>query len=187
MFLPDIDNNKLIEYAYKLKDSQPSGVSISNVLGWQSENLNQTIFDSYDLEITRLFNYIQQNLITSKKELNLKLNLSLSFGNVWININPKNAYNQPQNHPNSILSGVYYVACKEGSGKVVFKNPASNMLYHLSNRAINEYNNVNCSVVQFNPVPGLLLIFPSWIEHYVMPNLNEEDRISIAFNVTMSE
>ena len=29
---------------------------------------------------------------------------------------------------------------------------------------------------------NVLLLFPSWLKHYVNPNLSNEDRISLSFN-----
>ena len=32
------------------------------------------------------------------------------------------------------------------------------------------------------PEKGKLVLFPSWLEHYVEPNLTNEDRISMSFD-----
>jgi len=105
---------------------------------------------------------------------------------MWFNVNPKSGFNIPHVH-GGIVSGVYYVASKENSGNIVFKNPASNIVYHCEADFVNSYNEVNSSSWCFSPKPGLLLLFPSWLEHYVHPNLNDEDRISISFNVVVNK
>jgi len=38
------------------------------------------------------------------------------------------------------------------------------------------------SKVQFRPVAGTMLIFPSFLKHWVYPNQDDEERVSIAFN-----
>jgi hypothetical protein len=47
-----------------------------------------------------------------------------------------------------------------------------------------EYPNAfNGAEIAHEPVSGKLLIFPSWLMHYVEPS--PEERISIAFNASM--
>jgi uncharacterized protein (TIGR02466 family) len=41
--------------------------------------------------------------------------------------------------------------------------------------------------VHYAPQPGRLVIFPSWIQHYVQPNLSDQDRISISFDVQLTK
>ena len=40
------------------------------------------------------------------------------------------------------------------------------------------------NVVKFQPREGMMIIFPSWLLHYVEPNLCEDDRIAISFNIS---
>jgi uncharacterized protein (TIGR02466 family) len=47
---------------------------------------------------------------------------------------------------------------------------------------IKEQNSFTQSVVSVQPKTGSLIIFPSWLMHYVVPNENKDDRISLAFN-----
>ena len=47
----------------------------------------------------------------------------------------------------------------------------------------NEWNRANSEVWSLDSSEDTLLIFPSWLDHYVEPNESDEDRISISFNV----
>ena len=183
--LPDIDNNELAKYIYKLKQSSP-GVIISNYNGWQSENIAGNNPSHVSREIFKLLNNVNQVVDPLKKEFDLKPDLQLSLANLWLNVNPKSGFNAPHVHE-GILSGVYYVASKKNSGNIIFKNPAVNLSYHCREDFVYSHNEVNSSSWWFSPKPGLLLIFPSWLEHYVQPNLNDEDRISISFNIIVSK
>lgn len=52
-----------------------------------------------------------------------------------------------------------------------------------SNRG--SWNAPNCTSVQrITPHVGLLVVFPSWLEHRVEPHENREPRISIAMNLS---
>ena len=47
-----------------------------------------------------------------------------------------------------------------------------------------EHIDYNSALYNFIPKEGQLLLFPSWVEHFVKPNLNKtQERISIAFNI----
>ena len=45
------------------------------------------------------------------------------------------------------------------------------------------YYNEGFTYVSVDPVDNQLIIFPAWIQHMVEPNMSEEDRVSIAFNI----
>jgi hypothetical protein len=37
--------------------------------------------------------------------------------------------------------------------------------------------------IRFRPDPGLMILFPSYVPHAVLPHRGDRERISIAFNV----
>ena len=47
---------------------------------------------------------------------------------------------------------------------------------------VNSFNEYNSGVWKYSPKENLCLLFPSYLKHYVEPNLNKKDRISISFN-----
>ena len=38
-----------------------------------------------------------------------------------------------------------------------------------------------------DPTPGLMVLFPSWLQHFVHPFFGKGERISIAFNAMTAE
>jgi hypothetical protein len=38
-----------------------------------------------------------------------------------------------------------------------------------------------------DPIPGVMVLFPSWLQHFVHPFFGKGERISIAFNVVTTE
>ena len=52
---------------------------------------------------------------------------------------------------------------------------------------IDDYNKFTSTDMSVTPSPGKLVIFPSWLVHYVQNNLDNSDRISIAFNVNVEK
>ena len=101
--------------------------------------------------------------------------------NLWININPKGSYNRFHIHPDSRISGVFWIKSTDtdNSGPLVFMRENS---YALETIAPIE---TKYSINRFGYVPlsNNMLLFPSYLPHQVLPNKSDEDRISISFNL----
>lgn len=103
--------------------------------------------------------------------------------NMWVNINGKGNYNVVHNHgpyKGTVLSGVFYVKCPESCGKIKFYDPRN----FLTDAPDMEYYNDGDTYWYFEPSENKLLLFPAWLYHSVDPNQSDEDRISVAFNVS---
>lgn len=174
--LTSIDNNELVNYAYSLKQEN-KGVVKSNVKGWQSEQLTVP-----NAQITNLVDIINSQLYNLRNEFGISDGFNFQLNNLWLNINSKFSFNRPHVHPESLVSGVYYVAVPKDSGNIVFNHPSKTQPYHIYGDGVGVSNDINSSTWHISPDAGLLLLFPSWLEHYVEPNNSEDDRISIAFN-----
>ena len=87
----------------------------------------------------------------------------------------------PHSIPNSFRPGTYYVQISEGddkeSGFLEFADPRS---IDMNNRLPN--SPFFLDYLKFKPTAGRLVIFPSYLLHWVSPNQDPQDRISIAFN-----
>ena len=150
----------------------------TNIGGWHSNDLI-----GEHKPLNDLFLSIVENGNIFAKELELKNNLSID--NIWININSYKDSAKTHSHPRSILSGVYYAQIPKDSGDIAFNNTSGDLIYHCWNKnKIINYNSNN-SPEWFLPVAeNILYIFPSWLNHYVKPNMNKtEKRISISFNL----
>ena len=109
----------------------------------------------------------------------------------WPNINRFGDYHDPHNHPWSYLSGTYYLKMPTTRetlqsrsdvrpNQITFYDPrqGSNMGAIKNDPYIDpEYTVV--------PEPGLMLLWPAFINHFVHPNLSKETRISISFNIIL--
>lgn len=84
-------------------------------------------------------------------------------------------------HQNSILSGVSYLNTPAGSSEIKFYDPRIiKSFYRLE---IDKDNELNWEWVKIKPKKGLLLIFPSWLEHEVLKNSSKEGRMTMVFNL----
>ncbi len=177
--LSNIDNSLLEEYCYNQK-TNTEGVIKSNLYGWQSNTLTER-----NDQISKLVSAALDRGNKLKDKMGFKQSTEFFISNIWTNVNQTNASNRPHVHPESVIAGVYYVKFPENGGMITFKNPAINLQYHLDSDQLENYNEWAVPNWHVLPETGLLLLFPSWLEHYVDPNISNEDRISIAFNLSI--
>ena len=103
---------------------------------------------------------------------------------MWAIINEKGAFNQRHHHGNSDLSAAYYVSAKQDCGDIVFYDPRPAPVFkHPISR---KPNILNASINSIKPEEGLLVLFPSYLEHSVNQNLSKEKRIVISFNISLT-
>jgi uncharacterized protein (TIGR02466 family) len=90
-------------------------------------------------------------------------------------------WHHKHNHSNSYLSGVFYVDADEANDKIVFINDR----YSTIKIPAKETNHFNTETWDFTTRTGLLVIFPSYLQHMVeMKAQNQKKtRISLAFNM----
>jgi uncharacterized protein (TIGR02466 family) len=103
--------------------------------------------------------------------------------NGWANIVRNGHYHAVHNHPGCLWSGVYYVSV----GKPANDDPANGRLEFLEPRLGIDMADIHRILIQppmlITPKPGLMVMFPSWLNHQVHPFFGEGERISIAFNI----
>jgi uncharacterized protein (TIGR02466 family) len=87
-------------------------------------------------------------------------------------------------HPNNFLSGVYYVRTGEGADTINFHDPRSQA--SVIRPPVVELTGENTDQVVVRVSDGMLLLFPSWLEHSVDANRSDKERISISFNLMFS-
>jgi len=161
-------NDDLYSFIKGLKEKNKS-VKKSNIGGWQSDLLDQ------EKEVKPLCDEILEIL----KHLPLKITKA-QIMNMWANVNNKYDWNRIHSHPESSLSGVYYVKLPQESGKIIFRDPRPGALM---NCLINErYDHGELKWVGAKETS--LLLFPSFLDHFVEPSMSDDERVSISFNIT---
>ena len=176
-----VNNKKIEEYCLNLKKND-NGRKLSNVGGWQSNNLNEEI-----PELNDLFLNIHKNIEIYLNNFNIKKIYNFKISSIWINVNDYKDFNEMHTHSDSFISGVYYVKSKgEKSGSLSFFNPATFIMSNVWRDEYFESFNQNNSIKwSYKPLLGYLYLFPSYLMHTAYPNLENEERISIAFNVNL--
>jgi uncharacterized protein (TIGR02466 family) len=167
-------NSQLGELILEKEGTGPE-VSRSNQGGWQS---TPDFFRWDRPAIGTLGRHIDQVVkiatlrVTAKTELTFRTEL---YG--WAAVNRKGHYNTTHVHPMATWSGVYYVdpGDEQAGGMLEFVHPvgASVMTF---------FPNVLPSARVVQPKAGMLILFPSYLQHSVRIYHGEKPRICVPFN-----
>jgi len=164
------DISPIIDECKKQQNLCKNGRTLSNRGGWQSKDITNKLLDDYILK--------QLNEASSLWGFKNKIKIY----NFWFNVNKSGDYNIPHFHTNSLLSGVLYLKCPEGSGRIIFENPIFPLLESYINEIPRSQTPVSSYHFTFTPKKSSLLIFPSWVRHHVESGNFEGERISVSFN-----
>lgn len=99
----------------------------------------------------------------------------------WIAVTPPGGKHVVHNHPNSLISGVFYFDVPEQSSinfyveSQIFKN--FKFCFDYAQLTAHNKQSVTISVQQSD-----IVIFPSWVDHSVDVNTSDKERIIIGFN-----
>jgi len=144
---------------------------ISNYGGYQTKNI-------WNEDVCRPILKKASNLILKNYNFH---DIQFQMLNLWINKNYQNNFNKPHNHSLSDFSGVYYIDVPEKNGELIFyrgdrTNQMMNIQKNLKGKDFSEDY-----VIQ--PLKNQLIIFPSHLQHMVLPHFEQKARISISFNI----
>ncbi len=172
-------NEKMFTYIKSLQKKDRFGINRSNLLGWHSKN--------FDLELEQLRFFVnsispQLNSVLADMGWDIK-NQEVKITGMWAIINNKNSSNAMHIHSNNYISAAYYVKAPKNCGDLVFYDPRFAATYRYPK--ISKTNKLNSNIVAFQPKEGMLVLFPSYLQHSVNVNKTDEERIVISFNINL--
>ncbi len=170
--------------------AQDPGTQHSNLGGWQS---------SWDMDtwggpsLKRVLNAargLANQLTVDRQGKRVQVPWKM---NCWANVNRSGHGNEFHTHPGSFWSGTYYV---DDGG--IGENPALGGEFEVQDpRGVGPamyapmltFAGPDCASLgasqTLTPRSGMIMMFPSWLQHAVRPYSGEHERISIAFNLSL--
>lgn len=109
---------------------------------------------------------------------NPKSDTRLKITQSWLNWTKPKQYHHKHSHPNSLISGCYYVNANKDTDRIYFYREG----YQRIKFTPIDWNPYNSDSWWFPVGSGDLILFPSSLTHMVQPVEGEETRISLAFN-----
>jgi uncharacterized protein (TIGR02466 family) len=121
----------------------------------------------------------KQVLIYFDKIINTDNSIKPFITQSWLNFTKKEEAHHKHQHQNSIISGVLYIKANNKLDKIWFHKQVYEQLF-FSKKQYNEFN----SDAYFFPIEtGQIVLFPSNLSHSVETKKDDNERISLAFNV----
>ena len=118
---------------------------------------------------------------------NMKWNTELYIVSMWYNSMKQHEDHRPHSHGNSLLSGVYYPTGTPSHPSIEFfdKRGVGIIDPTLAKEGgdSSAFTVENSTSWHYPVIPNSILIFPSWLQHWVSVNKCEIPRISISFNI----
>jgi uncharacterized protein (TIGR02466 family) len=133
--------------------------------------------------------YVLNNIPTLFEQINEKLNFhfhevlqyskktNIYVTQSWLNMSKKDEYHHVHFHPNSFLSGVFYLKTVIDDSITFHKNEMEQITPD-----IEKNNDYNSSITNMPIKDNMLIIFPSSTIHGVSKIQSNDTRISLAFN-----
>jgi uncharacterized protein (TIGR02466 family) len=116
-------------------------------------------------------------------EQGYKLDFNEFIPHVFISEMRKGDFHHIHAHPNSTLSGIFYLQVPENSGSIMFYDPKPRKNFVEMDKVFQTESNMN--TMKVDPQKGLMLMWESWLEHSVTQCQNKKDgRITIVFNLS---
>ncbi|QNN64058.1 hypothetical protein H9L12_06455 [Sphingomonas rhizophila] len=114
-------------------------------------------------------------------ELGFDLKRKPRLDSLWVNSLKGGGHHAAHIHPQSMLSGTFYVEVPAGSGDIRFEDPRLPMMMASPLRR-DDAPEMLRPFVTVSPQPGTLLLWESWLRHEVRPGTGRAERLSISFN-----
>jgi uncharacterized protein (TIGR02466 family) len=105
----------------------------------------------------------------------------LAMTDCWLNIMPHRTAHSLHLHPNSVVSGTYYVATPKGCAGLKFEDPRLSKFMAAPPRKA-KTKPTNQLFANYPAEAGNVVLFESWMRHEVTANPVESERVSISFN-----
>ena len=188
---PQEMNDRLLKSVYAERDRDLKGIERSNIAalgGWHSHNDLHKV-----AEFAELTHFINTATARIGDDQSYDEKYKIKIGTMWSIINPPGGANRAHVHPGCLWSGVYYIQAPKNAGNIEFMEPRT---VHLMNQPHFKRNakraKENWTKVRFEPVPGRMIIFPSWLYHGVDTNTSAEigdnaNRVIVSFNLNQAK
>ena len=179
------------------KFEEPNRGLLKLIRGWDrsSKNLTTDYHHNNPFEIDSpatnwLGNHVNQTIGEYLRAIRINYSVNWQLHG-WTNVNRNGDYHDPHNHTHCYLSGTYYVKVPSKGSKhrqrsdvrpncITFYDPRTG--FSMQSIAHDPYIFSEYTV---KPSPGLLMLWPPSLMHFVHPNLSNETRVSIGFNIIL--
>lgn len=176
--------NDLKKEIYQIQKADVEGQN------WSAKNYQNgyTSYGSWD-QLHRLSSsfeslqkQIDKHVVKFVKSLDYEIpKKALILDTIWVNIMPAGSLHTAHIHPQSVISGSFYVEVPKGASAIKFEDPRLGLFMNSPLLSANAKKS-NSRFFSLQPKAGDLVLFESWLKHEVPLNTSQKPRISVSFN-----
>lgn len=156
-----------------------------------TDYLASNLFELDDPDVQWLKGEINASMVGYLKAVGIGYDVGWTIQG-WANLNRFTDYHDAHNHPYAYMSGTYWVRMPKSQEQIPGRGdrraacisfydprgPAVNMTAIKGDPYVNpEYT--------IRPEPGMMMLWPAFLSHFVHPNLSKDVRVSISFNIVL--
>jgi len=148
--------------------------------GWEDDvqtNIGHRWHTIRDYNLNNLDAYIKKHTKIYVEQLDPFMNNDTFLSHSWFNITGRGQSQEWHAHSDSFISGCYYYQSNGEDGRFMIRNPVN-----FTQKGFFPAGKQCFEKVYYTPKPGMLILFPGWLDHRVEVNNTDDERISIAFN-----
>ena len=167
-------NGEVVEYLENLIIPK-----LDNLPFKKEENLRTDFYESEKIvtskELKKFIEVVEPLCQEYSKKTQIKLLNNVKY---WVQDYKQDQQFHSHAHPGAQISGVYYIRANNDAGELEFTNPNPHAYFqeYLTKTRLNHGYSIT-------PTKGLLVLFPSYLFHRVVPSKNPlVERTCIAFN-----
>jgi uncharacterized protein (TIGR02466 family) len=180
-------NRELLVEIDQLMESDQAGWKWSdqNYVGGYTSYSSQAQLHKTSSTFGALESRIDRHVDKFVRSLNWDLEgRKLGMTDCWVNVMPHAVAHSLHLHPQSHISGTYYVSLPIGSGSLKFEDPRMACFMNTPQKLKGTPKN-QLPFYHLEPEEGSLALWESWLRHEVAANRGDGYRVSVSFNYSI--
>jgi uncharacterized protein (TIGR02466 family) len=193
----DVVNPLLVRVFQSMRATDPGTQAGAAFYASRDDLLQRVRLSEWEQLIAFLVDGLRQTVVLANQAAwpEAKPGLQIALRGIWFQIANQGSHHDVHTHGNCSWSGVYCVqvdgeakrtahpALGAANGATRFYGPHFNQL----GGAYMDFGNAYLQSAHLDvaPLPGQLVVFPSWLAHQAMPYQGETDRIIVSFNASV--
>lgn len=179
-----IENASLLKSCRAIAASDRAGQRWSKENGYQGYTSYASLDDlpKRDPDFAALKTALDKHAMAFARELHLDLGgRKVRLDSIWINVLDAGGVHTGHIHPQSVLSGTYYVDVPAGSSSLKLEDPRLAMMMASPGKREDAPESEK-AFVYVAPKAGDVLMWESFVRHEVPMNQAKKSRVSVSFN-----
>ena len=190
-------NEVLVRVFQAMRATDPKADASKAFYASRDDLLNRIRLSEWEQLVRFIVDSVRQTVVLANQGAwaEAKPGFQIAMQGIWFQISSQGSHHDVHTHGNCSWSGVYCLQVDPreeriantnlgaANGVTRFYGPYFNRLGGATMDFGNAY--LQNAHLDIDPVPGQLVIFPSWLAHQAMPYHGKIDRVIVSFNVSV--